>query len=233
MAKRLTVLGIVALFAVLPASANTFFQFAPNPGTPTPLYIKDTLADGMVSGYTTISLTGAPILWDLPNTLGADIRTGLLTFSVSTTNFAVGDIPNNTLVETGFSGTGSIIDTATGYLVLSWTFNFDDSTTLTVANKGHAGSFVDSTPIHVVSAPYLVSPDYANLLFQLSFLDSHYTWGSDGLPIIADPPIVGVCTNCRIASNDVDLLAPEPATMALFGAALIGLGLLGRKRFVR
>jgi hypothetical protein len=26
---------------------------------------------------------------------------------------------------------------------------------------------------------------------------------------------------------------PEPATMALFGSALIGLGLLGRKRFAR
>src|ERR1019366_4479932 len=133
MARKLSILGILALFAVASASANTFYQFAQNPGTPTPLIITDTPANGMVSGYTTISLTNALILWDMPNTLGVGMRAGLLSLQVSTKNYAVADIPNNNLVETGFVGTGSIVDSVTGLLVMSWSFNYGDATKLTVA----------------------------------------------------------------------------------------------------
>ena len=241
MSRKLAILGILA-FAAASASASTFYQFAQNPGTPTPLIITNTPANGLESGYTTIALTNALILWDMPNTLGVGMRAGLLTFNARTEEFAVGDIPNNTLVETNFVGTGSIVDTVTGHLVMSWTFNYDDTTSLTVTNKGHTGSFVDASPLHVVSAPYLspsylASAEYASLAFQLSFLDSVHPWKSTGLPILQDLSASrGVCTNCRINSNEADMPpsdVPEPATMVLFGSALIGLGFLSRKRFVR
>jgi hypothetical protein len=242
MANRLSILGVLALCAAVPASASTFFQFAPNPGAPTPLLIvDDTAGRGLEPGYTTVSLTNALILWDMPNTLGAGLQAGLLSFSVTTTNFAVGDSSNNTLTETGFTGTGSIVDPGTLTPILSWTFDIMDSTALTVANNGYTGSFVDSSPIHVVSAQsYLISSDFTSLRFNLSFTSTPASdpagtiWKSDGLPIIIDPPASnGTCTNCRIAPNYAELDVPEPATMAMIGFALIGLGFLGRKRFVR
>ena len=160
MANRLSILGILALFAAVPASASTFFQFVQNPGTPLPLLIvDDTAGVGLGSGYTTVSLADAPILWDMTNTLGTGMQAGLLSFNVTTTNFAVGNRSNNTLIETGFTGTGSIVEPGTLTPILSWTFEITDSTVLTVANNGYVGSFIDSSPIHVVSAPYF-SPEY-------------------------------------------------------------------------
>src|ERR1035438_407843 len=239
MANRLSILGILAFFAAVPASASTFFQFAPNPGTPTPLLIvSDTAGFELESGYTTVSLTNALILWDMPNTLGVGLHAGLLSFSVTTTNFAVGDMDNNTLTETGFSGTGSIVDPVSLIPILSWAFETGDSTAFTVANNGYTGSFVDSSPIHVVSAQsYLVSSDLSSLRFNLSFSSASAPegtiWKSDGLPIILDLGSEGTCTSCRIAPNNAEFEVPEPATMAIIGFALIGLGFLGRKRFVR
>ena len=243
MANKLSILGIMALFAAVPVSANTFFQFVQNPGTPLPLLIvADQADDGLISvGYTTVSLTDALIMWDLPSTLGAGPHPGLLSFSVTTNSYATGDSIANTLTETGFTGTASIVDPTTHDLILSWTFELGDSTALTVANNGYAGSFVDSSPLHVVSAPVftnaeLTSTDFTSQRFNLSFYAAsppHGTiWTSDGLPIIYGPN-GGTCTDCRLAPNEADLVVPEPATMAMIGFGLIGLGFLGRKRFVR
>src|ERR1035438_1321380 len=82
----------LALLAAVPASASTFFQFVQNPGTPSPLVIvADYPSIKLASGYTTVSLTDAPIQWDMPSTLGVGMQAGLLSFKVTTTKFAVGD----------------------------------------------------------------------------------------------------------------------------------------------
>src|ERR1017187_6770410 len=119
MANKLSIFGIMALFAAVPASANTFFHFVQNSGTPLPLLIVADQADvGFTSGYTTVSFTDALIMWDLPSTLGAGLHPGLLSFSVTTTNYATGDSNTNTLKETGFTGTASIVDPVTHGLIL-------------------------------------------------------------------------------------------------------------------
>ena len=238
MANRLSVLGILAIFASVPASASTFFQFVQNPGTPTPLIIEDNAGVGLGPGNTTVSLTDAWIEWDMPNSLGTGLQAGLLSFKATSTKFAIGNTSNNTLTEAGFTGTGSIVDPVTHFLILSWSFKLTDATALTVANNGYTGSFIDSSPIHVVSAPsinqpYLVSSDFASLRFNLSFTSQQAPWKSDGLPIIYNSAFSGTCTNCRIEPNEAFVDLPEPATMAMFGCGLIALGLFGRKRFVR
>ena len=243
MAKKLPILGVLALLAVVPVSASTFVMFMQNSGTPTPLTITDVTDryayDQGHLGSTTISLINAPILWNIPNTLGTGYRTGLLTFNASTSGYAAGVMPANTLDETGFSGSVSIFDVLTQTVMLSW--RFGPTGTLTVDNNGHTGSFVDSTPLRsegLQASASLSLPALTTETFHFS-LFAPIPWKSNGVPIIYNQTISpGICTSCRIKSNDAvwaldDTGAPEPATMAMLGSALVGLGLLGRKRFVR
>jgi hypothetical protein len=160
----------------------------------------------------------------------------LLTFTATTTIYAVTTGGGN-LIEHGFSGSGSITDSLTNTVALSWVFG----PTGTVTVGGTTGSFIDSTPGAtevVFSSPYLTFASGANEAFALSLTNAFAAFSTDQFFQGQNIPIT-YCTDCRIASDSAAIGgtfsadAPEPATMALFGSALVGLGLLGRKRFSR
>jgi hypothetical protein len=159
---------------------------------------------------------------------------GTVNLTATTTTPATGPDPSGNYDEPGWSGSGSLTDTSpgtyNGVVIFSWTWG--SSGLLSVAANGTGGSFGDSTPPLTevtFSSPILNFGTVVSQSWGLSFgSPANWTIGPGGF--LNSNTGGGVVTFDGVPTPTG---IPEPATMLMMGSALVGLGMLGRKRFAR
>jgi hypothetical protein len=241
---RFSILGSLAAalalasFGTGSASASTitfaqYFQF----GGPVNQWTISTV--GTTSTITGASPAGDPELFAfmVPTALGAPVQTQFATFSFSATSSTVGNCATNCsagdpFTQSGYTGSFSFTEVGgpdPGANLL--TGNFTNIGTLSADIGGTGATFLASDPSQItMTSAYLAitAPDDAS--FSLSGLNPAFfitPSGTDqGYP---DAPIIGAGDGTFSDTSGV----PEPATFAMIGGGLLGLGLLSRKKLAR
>ena len=165
---------------------------------------------------------------------------GTLNFAASTSTEATGPDGSGNYNEGGWSSTETetLTDTSPGPYngVVIFSFTFGSSGALQVPNDGDGGTFQDSTPPLSPPEVSFASPilNFGTVTEQsFSFglgASSNWTAAGPTPAFLNNNTASGVLT---FTSNPEPTGLPEPATMVMMGSALIGLGLIGRKRLSR
>ena len=221
---------MVSVLLIGTASASQIGQFLENGGGN--LLTWTNSAAGVT--FTTVNPLGAQVFWQydgsLATPLGSSLRTATLNITATTTQTAA-VIGTSNVEELGFAGTFSIIDNVLGTNLLSGTFNTGG--TLGGALNGNNATLQDATPPAsevVFTSTYLdFSGSTTSQAFALSLSNVSPNLSISGANSFMNSA-TGAATG-TFSATPAPQVMPEPATMALFGSALMALGIFGRKRF--
>ena len=219
--------AIAAVLAIaVPGHSTTFAQFTET----NPQQTLFTLTNNAGTSVT-VSVTNGAIDYKfaVPNALGTAFRSGILNYTASSSTPATGPDGSGNLNEGGFTGSGSIFDIATGTIALSWTFG--PSAALQIPNGGTGGTMQDSRPPATevnFSSIYLDFSASLSQSFSFGLSGATPTWslGPGSFPNNGAASIVGT-----FDAQPPPVGSPEPAPLVFTGAALVVLGLIGRKQF--